>query len=490
MGLGTSRDPRTEAGLQRSTTPGSPIRTIALLALLSRLVPLVLLHLFPIGTFDASASLLSPPTPSGISLTPLTTYTPPTLRWDAIHFATIALQGYTFEQQLAFQPGWPLVMRIAGDGVCWARRLFAGLETDDSSLTSNDVVLGGVIAANAAFVGATIMLYKLTSRLASPSFAKLTTYLYLLPPTPAVLSSPYTEPLYALFTFTGFFLAITKRYLLSGLVLGLATSVRATGIFGVGVLGWIILFDLSAPNATSLRPSRLLRRSTTALLPCALVLAPFLLFQWYAYASFCHSAKTSRPWCNARPPVPYSFVQREYWNMGILEYWTPAQLPNFLIAAPVLLVSLIPSFVYLRQTLSPVFAQDKTQPVPHTYPRSKSSAPFPPHAAPALLPFHIHHLALTLLLIFASHTQISLRVIAGDPVVWWNVSAMAFRWTGAPPSPAPRETRAPRVPPGITSRGNGGDEAGMTGWGKAWVWWSVLWGAASIVLWAGYYPPA
>lgn len=160
MGLGTSRDPRTEAGLQRSTTPGSPIRTIALLALLSRLVPLVLLHLFPIGTFDASASLLSPPTSSGTPLTPLTTYTPPTLRWDAIHFATIALQGYTFEQQLAFQPGWPLVMRIAGEGVCWARRLFAGLETDDSSLTSNDVVLGGVIAANAAFVGATIMLYK------------------------------------------------------------------------------------------------------------------------------------------------------------------------------------------------------------------------------------------------------------------------------------------------------------------------------------------
>jgi hypothetical protein len=162
MGLGPPRDPRTEAGLQRSTSTGSPIRTIALLALLSRIVPLALLHLLPIRTFDASASLLSPPTSSGISLTPLTTYTPPTLRWDAIHFATIALRGYTFEQQLAFQPGWPLVMRVAGEGVWWAKRLFTGLVSGDSSsiLTSNDVVLGGVIAANAAFVGATIMLYK------------------------------------------------------------------------------------------------------------------------------------------------------------------------------------------------------------------------------------------------------------------------------------------------------------------------------------------
>ncbi|RSH90453.1 ER membrane glycoprotein subunit of the GPI transamidase complex-like protein [Saitozyma podzolica] len=418
MGLGPPRDPRTEAGLQRSTSTGSPIRTIALLALLSRIVPLALLHLLPIRTFDASASLLSPPTSSGISLTPLTTYTPPTLRWDAIHFATIALRGYTFEQQLAFQPGWPLVMRVAGEGVWWAKRLFAGLVSGDSSsiLTSNDVVLGGVIAANAAFVGAAIMLYKyvktpflalvfpLTSQTHLPNHLSLLRTTHYIPvpppPTPAVLSSPYTEPLFALLTFTGFFLAVTKRYLLSGLVLGLATSVRATGIFGVGVLGWIILFGLSAPDATSLRPSRLLRRSITALLPCTLVLAPFLIFQWYAYASFCHSSKTSRPWCNARPPVPYSFVQREYWNMGLLEYWTPAQLPNFLIAAPVLLVSLIPSFVYFRQTLSPVFARGKSQHL---------SAPFPPHASPALLPFHIHHLALTLLLIFASHTQISLR---------------------------------------------------------------------------------
>jgi phosphatidylinositol glycan class V len=73
---------------------------------------------------------------------------------------------------------------------------------------------------------------------------------------------------------------------------------------------------------------------------------------------------------------------------------------------------------------------------------------------------------MTFLLIFSSHTQIALRVISGDPVVWWNVAAMAFDW------------------------GNSLESRKMTKAGKAWVWWTVIWGAVSLVLWAGHYPPA
>ena len=79
---------------------------------------------------------------------------------------------------------------------------------------------------------------------------------------------------------------------------------------------------------------------------------------------------------------------------------------------------------------------------------------------------HLHHLLMTVLLVTSSHTQIALRVISGDPVVWWNVTAMAFDW-----SPSQR-TRS------------------MTITGKLWVWWTVIWGGVSLVLWAGHYPPA
>ena len=133
--------------------------------------------------------------------------------------------------------------------------------------------------------------------------------------------------------------------------------------------------------------------------------------------------------------------------MGFLKYWTPAQIPNLLIAAPVLAVSLSGTYSYIRQYAS------------HLPPKR-------PQYHHALLPFHLHHLAMTLLLIFSSPTQIALRVISGDPVVWWNVTAMAFDWT---------ESKVPGK---------------MSIAGKAWVWWTVIWGAVSLVLWAGHYPPA
>lgn len=83
-----------------------------------------------------------------------------------------------------------------------------------------------------------------------------------------------------------------------------------------------------------------------------------------------------------------------------------------------------------------------------------------------LLPIYIHSFVLTLILIFSSHTQIALRVASTDPVIWWNVAAVAFDWT------------------------DGGKMTGMTKAGKLWMWWVVLCGAVSIVLWAGHYPPA
>ncbi len=40
--------------------------------------------------------------------------TAPGLRWDALHFLGIAMRGYTYEQQLAFQPGWQGLLHALG----------------------------------------------------------------------------------------------------------------------------------------------------------------------------------------------------------------------------------------------------------------------------------------------------------------------------------------------------------------------------------------
>jgi Gpi18-like mannosyltransferase len=65
--------------------------------------------------------------------------------------------------------------------------------------------------------------------------------LYILHPASAVLSSPLSEPLFALLTFTGFYLAVERHFLMSSLFLAGATAVRATGILAVGPIAWMII---------------------------------------------------------------------------------------------------------------------------------------------------------------------------------------------------------------------------------------------------------
>ena len=159
-------------------------------------------------------------------------------------------------------------------------------------------------------------------------------------------------------------------------------------------------------------------------------------------------------------------------NNGLFNYWTLEQLPNFLLAAPVLLVSIIPSVSYLRSLIAS---------------RSSSAIPSKHHA---LLPFHLHHLLLTALLVFGSHTQIALRTAITDPVAWWNVASVAFRWE----LPSVRSQPGASVPEQTEKKGAQSETslAGgqMTTVGRIWVGWVVVWGAVSLVLWSAHLPPA
>lgn len=101
---------------------------IFLLSTIPSILTLALLHLlrsplnpFRLSLFDDSAGLIEG-------------QESPLIRWDAIHFTSIASDGYEYEQQLAFQPGWQGVLWLVGR--CW--RL-----VDDKASSIEAITKGG-----------------------------------------------------------------------------------------------------------------------------------------------------------------------------------------------------------------------------------------------------------------------------------------------------------------------------------------------------------
>ena len=199
----------------------------------------------------------------------------------------------------------------------------------------------------------------------------------------------------------------------------------------------------------------------------AIPFVPFVHHNYKAYVLFCASVApdtVGHPgWCDRGLfPSIYTHIQRAYWNVGFLRYWTVSNIPNFVLALPILL-NVYAFCVFYLSRLPRVY--------PHVFVRRSAEAdkkrretripaePHPPSLflAPSLLPHVLHALALTLLLTFNAHVQIALRVLPSLPLVYWAAARLLVE--------------RPR-------------------WGKAWVAWSVVWGAVSCVLWAVFLPPA
>ena len=122
----------------------SETRLISQTAIGARLIACSCLWLFPrfLPAFDTSADAIIG---KGSHLEGF-------VRWDTLHMILIALTGYTFEQQYAFLPGLPLLMRYSGHII----RVTIGSHV----LEPWHAVLGGIILANLATVFATLVLYK------------------------------------------------------------------------------------------------------------------------------------------------------------------------------------------------------------------------------------------------------------------------------------------------------------------------------------------
>ena len=392
------------------------------------------------------------------------------VRWDAQYFTHIAAYGYTFENTLAFFPLYPLVARASASLVSPVVT-FVSL---DSAITCTCVVLNLVL-----FVQSALLLYSITERLTNDGFAQRTVLLFCFNPASIFFSAPYSECLFFYLTLKSIQCCANlyeervtrgkrerfKTILPCIVYVSMSTMTRSNGLLNVCFFVYfyvqVSLYKLKFWNSLdNVRLSykvtfenlsetmQLTGRSVTVLVFCiVLMLVPFAALQLYDYQRFCTDFEVDVPqflvdfansndlvlpgrfsqhnqsWCYDKLPLAYAYVQRHYWNVGFLKYYQYKQIPNFLLAVPV--VSIVSNRT-LRLTRKFIVNFKKLVVNHHTVVLENEKLVRDHLWENVRFVCVVHVTVLTMFCVLCVHVQVTTRMIySATPVVYW-ISAECF----------------------------------------------------------------
>jgi GPI mannosyltransferase 2 len=198
--------------------------------------------------------------------------------------------------------------------------------------------------------------------------------LYIINPASVFFATTYSESLAAALIFTGHHWMLQYQFakkksifllIATWLIWFLGCHVRSNGTINAGFL-FLYGFGgiLSSRSQTT---NRTLTHFSLVLGSILLVVGSIGWHNYNAYQDHCvvnsvvfHGASSTdavddcqlyqKPaWCTEGPYFNlYSYVQRKYWNVGFLRYYEWTQLPNFLLAAPVLCLAIVAVVNWIR----------------------------------------------------------------------------------------------------------------------------------------------
>lgn len=356
--------------------------------------------------------------------------------WDGRHFLNIAQNGYIYEHSVAFFPLFPALVRL----------------TNAFQLVS--YTLCACLINFVLFNVAVVYLYKLTLVVFAHNkqLALLTCVFFCINPASIFFSAVYSETLYAALTLASLYYLLSSRLILASILLYLTSLTRSNGLlnaafFAYFYLRWYVedtFYDKDKHTPPS--PTRLVRsflekrnlRATLLLLSrssLAIVaaLSGFFSFQYFVYLKFCVPSESSpsidpdlieygrrnnyvlfddesgrRPaWCYNTIPLSYSWVQT-YWDNGFLAYWQLKQIPNFFLAAPIIILS-VHSILNFFRSFEP------KQPIYDYFGILASPTSAPPTSAfkknPLLYPFVVHLAVLVVSVGFFMNVQVTKKYV-------------------------------------------------------------------------------
>ncbi|KAI0542019.1 GPI mannosyltransferase 2 [Xylaria digitata] len=326
-------------------------------------------------------------------------------RWDAIYFVQASRRGYLFEQEWAFASGLPTV-------ISFLTKVLVNFGFQQHESLESWI---GILVANVSHLLSALVLYKLSLAVWKNSRVSLVAaVLHILSPAGLFLSAPYSESSYSLLSFMGY-LFFAKAVLsdrrafahdvslvASGLWFSFAVNFRSNGLFNS------ILFAVELFREMSLPPTvNSIRRRLSLIAGGSVIAIGFVFPQIVAYRTYCYHVVDSelRPWCTKQLPSIYTFVQEHYWNVGFLRYWTPGNIPLFLLAGPVLYILARSGVTFLSN--------------PFILAKEAKDSPISKNLAAFLSSMALAQLILTALAITTYHIQIITRISSGYPLWYW-----------------------------------------------------------------------
>ncbi|XP_061453375.1 GPI mannosyltransferase 2 isoform X2 [Rhineura floridana] len=289
----------------------------------------------------------------------------------------------------------------------------------------------------------------------------LSAILFCLTPANVFMAAAYSESMFALLVFSAMWRLEKGQQWTSSLLFLLAASVRSNGLINAGFLLYSqtkhFAFQLQAGVGTGVKPlqifGRFLKLAVSLVVLSASVFLPFALFQFYAYLRFCNpnfspeyavpgpllqlavdkeyrvaaSNDGEPPWCAWNLPILYTYIQDAYWNVGFLRYFEPKQIPNFLLAAPTIVLGSWATWWYitanpwhcltlglLRRKTEGMKGEDRDKPATGFY-------------SPGVFVYMVHAAVLLVFGTFCMHVQVLTRFLgSSSPVLYWFSAQLLY----------------------------------------------------------------
>lgn len=373
------------------------LSTAVMAAQVVKLVLIVCSHsLLPSHQATGVKTLSYSPSSSAIG-----TVVSPFLCWDAAHFVSIAVYGYTDAMSYAFFPLFPLTLELLSEA------LSAVLPISLNAIER--VVICGVLLSNICFIFSCVVLNELLKAYSVPAIKRHCAILcFAMNPASIFFSVVYSESLFSLLSWSAMYLLSVKRQVfLPAVLFACASYTRSNGIFNCV---FVVAVSLNKYGTTASMAGAIAETAPLFLVFLATVL-PYYLHALYTQSQLCINTSFPSDVCFDGSAIIavihlYSRIQKKYWNVSFLASLHLKQTPNIALAVPVITVTV----QSLRQFVKLASAH-----------LSAKNSKFLKDLE--LMPFHAVMSCNLFVCLFFAHVQISTRVIfASAPLIYLTMS--------------------------------------------------------------------